>query len=123
MITAVWILTFVALALWSLTAWGLHALLTLDPGQVGVWAGDLGRMAAEVPEPYRGWLEQWVPGWEPLMQLALQFTQTALGWVGAAAPVIVGAVWGLGALLTLGVALGLTLLVRALRPRQAPVPA
>lgn len=116
MLIAIWILTALALVAWSLLAWGTHALLTLDPGRVGA----LGPLIEKIP--YGEWIDRWIPGWQDLLRLALELTQVVLGWVGSAAPIVVGVAWGVGTLGLLGVAGLLTLLVKLARPKPA-VPA
>ncbi|GAP38532.1 hypothetical protein [Piscinibacter sakaiensis] len=92
MLIAVWILTLLGLALWSAAAWGLHAVLSIDPARLQdlkPWLETL---------PYRDLLERWVPGWQALLGLAIDLTQSLLAWVGHAAPWLVAAVWALGCL-------------------------
>ncbi len=92
----VWILTLLALGLWSLLAWGTHVVLTLDPAVVG----NLKPLVEQIP--YGALIEQWVPGWQALLTATIDLTQSALGWLGGAAGVIVWIVWSLGALLIVG---------------------
>lgn len=113
MLIALWILTLFVLGVWSLTAWGLHAVLTLDASQLG----DLKPLIDQIP--YGELIGQWIPGWQDLLRASIDLTQVVLGWVGGAAPVIVWIVWGLGALLILGVALVLTVVVKLIA-RKAP---
>ena len=94
----IWFTAAFLLALWSAFAWGLHALLGLDPG----WVGDLKPLTEQIP--FGQVLDQWVPGWQSLLHLAADASQGALRWVGAAAPWVVGAVWAVGAVLLLGCA-------------------
>lgn len=113
MMIALWILTLFVLGLWSLTAWGLHALLTLDASALG----DLKPLVDQIP--YGDVLGTWVPGWQDLLRIAIDFTQVALGWIGAAAPVVVWIVWGVGALVVVAVALVLSMLLRFARRSSA----
>lgn len=92
----VWILTLLALGLWSLLAWGTHVVLTLDPAVVG----NLKPLVEQIP--YGALIDQWVPGWQALLTATIDLTQSMLGWLGGAAGVIVWIVWGLGALLVVG---------------------
>lgn len=92
----VWILTLLALGLWSLLAWGTHVVLTLDPAVVG----NLKPLVEQIP--YGALIEQWVPGWQALLTATIDLTQSMLGWLGGAAGIIVWIVWGLGALLVVG---------------------
>jgi hypothetical protein len=92
----VWILTLLALGLWSRLAWGTHVVLTLDPAVVG----NLKPLVEQIP--YGALIEQWVPGWQALLTATIDLTQSMLGWLGGAAGIIVWIVWGLGALLVVG---------------------
>ena len=65
MITAIWIVAALLLALWSLGAWGVHALLAMDPG----WIDDVEGMVARVP--YGEVVDRWFPGWRELLERAL----------------------------------------------------
>ena len=115
MVIAVWVLMLFLLGVWSLTAWGLHALLTLDPSRLG----DLKLLIDRIP--YGEVISQWIPGWQDLLRMTIDFTQVLLGWIGSAAPVVVWVVWGIG---TLGILLTgalLTLLVKLMR-RSSPPP-
>jgi hypothetical protein len=111
MITAVWIAVAAALSLWSLLAWGIYRLLLLDPR----WLGELDPVIQQVP--YGDWLERWLPGWQALVTLAIDTVQAALGWLGAAAPVVVGIAWGVGAVLLLAGGGLLTLVIALLRDK------
>lgn len=113
MIIAIWVATALGVILWSLVAWGTHALLTLDPN----WVGSFGSLVDQLP--YAGVLSYWVPGWQAFMHAGLTTTQALLGWVGAAAPTLVGVMWLVGALLMLGGATVLTILVGLMRRRRA----
>lgn len=109
----IWLTAAVVLALWSAFAWGLHALLGLDPG----WVGDLEPLIAQIP--FSAFLDQWLPGWQSLLKLGVEFSQTALRWAGAAAPWVVGVVWTVGALLVLGGAAILSALLAVFRRKTA----
>jgi hypothetical protein len=114
MLVFIWLLAGFCLLLWSLAAWGLNALLTADPQ----WVADLGEFAAKVP--FGAWIERWVPGWQDLLQLALDMAQSALDWVGDAAPLVVWVTWGAGTAVMLLGAVLLTAMVLILRPAKAP---
>ncbi len=88
----IWTLTLLGLALWSLLAWGTHALLTLDPS----WVGSLKPLVDKLPSA--DVIEAWAPGWRAMLLAMADLTQSLLGWVGSAAGWIVGSVWALGAL-------------------------
>lgn len=115
MLTALWIFVGFGVLLWSLMGWGLHALLSLDHQQ---WLGDLKPLLEQVP--YGAWLERWVPGWQALAELSIDAVQWALGWMGAAAPVVVWVIWGLGTLLMVGAGAVTSLIIVMLRDRPRP---
>jgi hypothetical protein len=116
MLALIWILTFVGLALWSLAAWGLHTLLTIDPG----WIEDVDALIRQVP--YADAIERWFPGWQQMVSAAMDLAQLVLGWVGSNAPLVAWIVWGIGALGLLGLGGVLTLMVCLLREKKVPPP-
>jgi hypothetical protein len=91
----IWTLTLLLIALWSGLAWALHALMTLDPNWVNGMASFI------VQWPWAETLNQWLPGWQELLLALASFTHNALGWLGASAGWLVGAVWVLGLLAVL----------------------
>jgi hypothetical protein len=110
----IWLLTLLAVGLWSVLAWGAHFVLTLDPGMVG----GLKPLVDQIP--YGALLEQWIPGWRGLLLATIEFTQSMLGWLGGAAGVIVWVVWALGAaLLLLAGAVGSVLVALARKAARA----
>ncbi len=111
---AIWIFTLIGLTLWSLLAWGLHAVLSIDPQ----WLDDAALLIKNVP--YADVIERWFPGWEQLLQLAVDLAQSALGWVGSNAPLVAWIVWGIGALVLLGLGGVLSLLVCLLSEKKKP---
>lgn len=117
MLTAIWLFVVLGVALWSLMGWALYALLSLDHH----WLGELKPLLEQVP--YGDWIERWIPGWQALAALSIDAVQWALGWLGAAAPVVVWLVWGLGVLALAGLGAGLSLIVVLLRDRPRPAPA
>ena len=117
MLALIWILTLLSLALWSLAAWGLHTLLTIDPA----WVEDVDALIRQVP--YADAIERWFPGWQQMLSAAMDLAQVALGWVGSNAPLVAWIVWGIGALGLLGLGTVLTLIVCLLRERNVAPPA
>lgn len=117
MIAAIWIITLVLLGLWALVGWALHALLASGVA----WVGDLKPLLDRIP--FAAWIEQWVPGWQDAIRLALDLMQAMLGWLGGAAPVLVWVVWGIGTVLLLGFSLLLTLVVALVQKNSPPSPA
>lgn len=118
---AIWIITALLIGLWSLLAYGVHALVGLGAGLAGMpadWLALVGQI------PGTAWLEIWAPWWREALVFAVQSIGALLGWVGSAAPVIVWVLWGLGALaLVLCAALlsGLVALARKAAPEVRPV--
>lgn len=111
---AIWIFTFVGWALWSLLAWGLHAVLAIDPQ----WLDDVEALIKRVP--YAEAIERWFPGWQHVLESAVDLAQTVLGWVGSNAPLVAWIVWGIGTLALLGGGGVLSLIVCLLTEKKAP---
>jgi hypothetical protein len=101
----IWILAFIALALWIAAAWGVSALLGMDPDWVE------GLRPALKGWPGTAWMEIWLPGWKDLLLSLLDLSRALLGWAGTAGQWVLGLVWGLGALLIVGAGVVLSLLV------------
>ena len=114
MMIALWIFTLFMLGLWSLIAWGLHALLTLDAARLG----DLKPLIDQIP--YGQVISQWIPGWQDLLRMTIDLTQIVLAWVGSAAPVVVWVVWGFGTMVILVIAALLSLLIKVMRRSSPP---
>lgn len=120
MIFALWIFTALLLGLWSLAAWGLHAVVTHG----AQWIAELKPLLERLP--FGALIEKWLPGWVEGVQLLLELVQSALGWLGGAAPALgwmVWVAWGVGALLLLLGALLLSGVVVLLRKSGATTPA
>jgi hypothetical protein len=109
----IWILAFITLALWSAAAWGVSALLGMDPA----WVEGLKPTVQGLPGAE--WLEVWLPGWQALLLSLLDLSRALLGWAGTAGQWVVGLVWGLGALLIVGAGVVLSLLVGLARKAGA----
>jgi hypothetical protein len=116
MVAAIWILAAIALVVWSLVAWGLYRLLTLDPQ----WVGDLKPLIERIP--FGEQFDEWVPGWQELLRTAIDLMQAILGWIGGAAPWLVGVAWGVGVALLLAGAALLAWLVALWRRRSGSGP-
>lgn len=116
MMVAVWLIALLALALWTLGAWGLHALLAALPND---WSG----LATWVEKlPANPWLENFFPGWQEALTWMLKATESVLSWAGGAADVMAWAVWliwGLGALFLLGLAALGSVIVAVVRRSSA----
>ncbi|MDH4061701.1 MAG: hypothetical protein OEU94_12895 [Aquincola sp.] len=113
MLALIWIVTLIGLAVWSLAAWGLHSLLSVDPQ----WLDDVDTLIRNVP--WAEAVERWFPGWREMLGVATDLAQLVLGWVGNNAPLVAWIVWGIGALALLGVGVVLTLIVCLLRDKPA----
>lgn len=116
MLIAIWVLALLGIGLWTLTAWGLDALLSIDPSRLQ----DLKPLIHEIP--FGETIDQWVPGWRALLAVAVDMTQTAVAWIGHAAPWLVWALWGVGTagmLLLAGiVSLAVVLIRRGMRASE-----
>lgn len=121
MVIAIWILTVLCIALWTLGAWGLHAVLSVDPATLS----NLDEAIERLPQtlPYAGLLDVWIPGWTAALKSGVGVVQMLLGWMGGAADMIVGIVWCGGLVLMVGGALLATLAVRTLSRRTQTVDA
>ena len=113
MIIAIWLLAALVVAMWSLLAWGVYAVATLDFGTVG----DLGPWMAQVP--FGDLLEAWFPQWQDIVRLLWDVLHRSLAWLGKALPVLVWVTWGLGAGGVVLLAGLLTLLVTLLQRKAA----
>lgn len=120
MIIAIWVIALLGIGLWTLAAWGVHSVLTLDPSRLQ----DLKPLIHEIP--FGETIDQWIPGWRALLGVAVDLTQQGLAWVGDAAPWLVWAVWGLGTGTTLLVAaivsLAVVLIRKGMRASEAARP-
>ena len=111
---AIWILTLLGLTVWSLLAWGLHLLLSIDPK----WVDDVEELIKRVP--YADAIERWMPGWQELLHAAMDLAQTVLGWVGSNAPLVAWIVWGIGTLALLAGGGLLSLFVCLISEKKTP---
>jgi hypothetical protein len=113
---AIWLITAIVLALWSLAGWGLYHLV--DSGVQLI--GDLKPLIDRIP--YAAIVEQWIPGWQDMLKLMLDLLQSLLGWLGGAAPLLVCLLWAVGTGLLLVIAGVLSLAVALIRKSMPPVP-
>ncbi len=123
MMIATWIFTLFCLALWSLACWGLHAALTIGPGRID----ELKPLIDQIPYGER--IEQWIPGWQTLLQFAIDLTQGLLNGISGAAPWLALAIWAVGTTVLMVVAGVVTLAVVLIRnemkrppPTTPPLP-
>jgi len=112
MIVLIWVVVLTGVTLWSLVGWGLYRVLTTEH----VWLGDLGAVIQGMP--LGDWLETWVPGWRPLVELAVDALQGLLSMLGTAAPVLVWALWGTGTMLMVVAGAGLSVLIARWQDRH-----
>ncbi len=111
---AIWIITFLIIGLWTLGAWGVSSLLSIN----GDWVAQIDPWLARLP--FAGWLEGWFPEWLQLAHAMLDGLQSLVTWLGAAAPVLVWTVWGGAVVVTLLLAAGLSLLVALIKRNMPP---
>jgi hypothetical protein len=114
MIIAIWVVAAVLVAMWSLAAFSLQRLLAGD----GAWVADIGPRLGRVP--FGDVLERWFPTWQQSALQALETLQSALQWLGGAAPVLVWSLWTLGTLAIVLLAAALTLIVALVRRNMPP---
>ncbi len=114
---AIWIVAALLLALWSLLAWGVAAVLALDPA----WVGDLRPLIDQIP--FGHLLDIWLPGWAGLLRALLDMTHALLGWLGSSAGWLVWGLWAVGSVLLLGTAAVCSAIVALVRRSSAPAPA
>ena len=109
---AIWVFVFVGWAIWSLLAWGLHAVLSIDPQ----WLDDVEALVLRVP--YADTIERWFPAWREMLGAAVDLAQTVLGWVGSNAPLVAWIVWSIGSLMLLASGGVLSLIVCLLTEKK-----
>ncbi len=132
----VWGVTAGLLLLWSACTWALAALLEWAAGLAGAQAGgaagtvgEAARQAAELQLP--AWLEPWMPSaalkdWSALIEALAPWIEGLLSAMPAVAGWItplIWAVWTLGALALLLLAVGASLLLRQKSRQCGPQPA
>lgn len=114
MIIAIWSVILLLVALWTLGAWGMAALLGADAGWIDrlqAWLFDA---------PWRESFDAWWPGWMMATQAALDALQALLQWLGGVAPWLVWLLWGVGAFGFVLLGGLLTLVVVLLRKGSPP---
>lgn len=118
-----WFVVALLLALWSLSAWALHAAAAWAVASAGALSGAAaGGGALALPD----WLAPWVPpqamqwvsellaGLGPMIGSLLQAAPALAGGVTVAAWVV----WGIGSVLLLLLGAGLHLLIAVIRRRS-----
>ena len=127
----VWFVVLSLLALWSLTAWALHAFAVWTVSNAGALSGVAsGVGAVRLPEWLAAWvppglatsMNEWLAGLAPLVESLLQAAPALSGGLTVAAWVV----WGIGSVLLVLCGAGMHGLVAFLRRRSdaaAPSPA
>jgi len=122
-----WFLSFALLALWSLTCWGLYAVTVWAMAGAGALAGGSAAIGSALwPE----WVNVWIP---PQLAGDLQAMIASIGpmvqagletvpFLSGAVAVLAWAIWGLGALTLLALAVGAHVLIAVLKRRKRPAP-
>ena len=118
-----WFVVVALLALWSLAAWALHALVVWTVSSVGTLSGAASAVGG-IALP--AWLVPWLPG--ELVQALPQLVAGLGPWVDGllqAAPALAGGltvaawvVWAIGGVLLLLLGAGLHLLIAMWRRRE-----
>lgn len=119
-----WFLSFALLALWSLTCWGLYAITVWAMAGAGALAGGSAAIGSALwPE----WVNVWIPpqlagdlqamiaSIGPMVQAALE----TVPFLSGAVAVLAWAIWGLGALTLLALAIGAHVLIALFKRRRA----
>jgi len=127
-----WFLSFTLLALWSLACWGLHAVTVWAVSSAGALsAGTSAMHAVLLPEWMRGWIPPQLAGEFEAMIASVgpmvQATLDAVPALSGAVSVLAWAIWGLGAVVLLALAIGAHVLIalwkrRSAGPRATAVP-
>lgn len=124
-----WFLSLALLALWSLACWGLHAVTVWAVAGAGALAGGSTAMGTAL---WPDWVNVWIPpqlagDLQAMLASVGPMVQAALDTVPAmsgAVTVLAWAIWGLGALTLLALAVGAHVLIAVLKRRSArPGPA
>jgi cobalamin synthase len=111
MLIALWIVTFLAIVLWSLFAWGLLALATsYSPLQWNVQA-----LIDRIP--YAESFDLWFPGWQDLLRAIVDMLQAAFSLISDTAPTAVWVLWAVGVVFML-IASGAIMLIGRLLARE-----
>ena len=122
-----WFLSLALLAFWSLACWGLYALTVWAMAGAGALAGGGAAMGAAL---WPAWATAWIP---PQLTADLQAMLAAIGpmvqaaletvpLLSGAVSVLAWAIWGLGALLLLALAIGAHVLIAVLKSRKSRQP-
>lgn len=101
-----WFVVIALLALWSLTAWALHAVLVWGLSHAGALSG---AASGDSPLSLPGWLSPWVP------QELVQAVPALAGGLSVATWVL----WGMGSVVLVLLGAALHLLIALFRRRGA----
>ncbi|WBY02370.1 hypothetical protein PE066_02220 [Ramlibacter tataouinensis] len=124
MFAAVWILGLLALLLWSLTMWGVHALWAALADTS--WDVAVNRLPnLQLPPALEPWLgdtwRQWMEAIGPWLGHVAPTLDSITGWAASAMPVLIWITWAIGAFLLLLVTAAFAGVVSWLRGRRRPV--
>jgi hypothetical protein len=120
--TLSWFFVIALLALWSLAAWGLHAVTVWTVSNAGALSGAASGastmalpdwLAPWVPPEVAQWASQLMAGLAPFIDSLLQAAPALAGGLTVATWVI----WGIGSALLVLLGAGLHLLIALLRSR------
>ncbi|WP_311222872.1 MULTISPECIES: hypothetical protein [unclassified Acidovorax] len=118
-----WFLSFMLLALWSLTCWGLHTATVWAVSSAGVLAGSPSAVNAMlVPEWLRGWIPpELAQEFGGMIAAAGSMVQAVLATIPAlagAVSVVAWVIWALGAVILAVLAIAAHVLIAAIKRRQ-----
>lgn len=118
-----WFLSFMLLALWSLACWGVHAVTVWAVSNAGALSAGTGAMnAVLLPEWLRGWIppqltqdfQAMIASVGPMVQSLLETVPALAGAVS----VLAWAIWGLGAVVLVALAIGAHVLIAVFKRRS-----
>lgn len=116
-----WFFALALLALWSMACWGVHALTVWAVSGAGTLAGGGPAVVDKVVLP--DWVAVWLPPalaqefgvWIAAAGPAVQSALEAVPALSGAISVLAWAVWGVGTLVLLALAVGIHLLIAVLK--------
>jgi hypothetical protein len=119
LIFVIWALTLAVLAVWTLAAGQLAALLYFGGEWVArfkpIWSPLLDKLMRQLEErlaPLDAWLQSQWSGWHETQRWALRTVSAFLDWLGASEVMLICLVWGVGAAALLFVSSALTIALR-----------
>lgn len=125
-----WLLVGLLTALWSLSTWAFHSLASWTVTALGAQAEGLPSLGARLSDlPLPAWLAPWVPEGllqalaevvdllAPMLQYLLGLMPTLGDWLSP----LIWLIWGLGTFLLLLLGAGLSLLIKLMLAKTAPL--